>query len=192
MKQRLKVESKFKVLPDHLIRAPVQKNAKKTSAFVSAQKLLELSTKGKKMSTRAKKQALEEAKVQDLEIRRKAIAMKAQKLLFDEFKRLLEQPEGTQFHPKLPQNISVRAAKDKVISKCFVSWLYQTYSQYSKGSGINKSDSLMNKSDFGAFAKEFTNNALRENDINEFMQYYARIRALAVRKSLGKSTYNET
>ena len=41
MRQRKKIESKLKVLPDHLIRAPMSKNVKKTSRFVSAQQLLE-------------------------------------------------------------------------------------------------------------------------------------------------------
>lgn len=35
-------------------------------------------------------------------------------------------------------------------------------------------DSLMNKSDFGAFAKAFTNNVLHDHDVSEFMSYYAK------------------
>ena len=41
MRQRNKIESKLKVLPDHLIRAPMSKNTKKASRFVAAQQLLE-------------------------------------------------------------------------------------------------------------------------------------------------------
>ena len=53
-------------------------------------------------------------------------------------------------------------------------------------------DSLMTKSDFGAFAKAFTNNELRDSDISEFMSYYAKQRAIATAKKMRGTPTNET
>ena len=50
----------------------------------------------------------------------------------------------------------------------------------------------MNKSDFGAFAKAFTNNALVDHDISEFMSYYAKQRAITIARRLRGSVTNET
>ena len=51
-------------------------------------------------------------------------------------------------------------------------------------------DSLVSKSDFGSFAKAFTNNALHDSEISELMSYYAKLRAQGARKSL-KGVTNE-
>ena len=65
MKNKIKVESKLKVLPDHLIRAPMPKY-KKPTGLSAAQKLME-SSRGKKMSTREKKEAFEKAQLLEQE-----------------------------------------------------------------------------------------------------------------------------
>lgn len=53
--------------------------------------------------------------------------MKAQKTLFVELKKMLDQNDSAQFNEKLLKNITVNDAKGKVQTKKFVSWLYHTY-----------------------------------------------------------------
>ena len=50
----------------------------------------------------------------------------------------------------------------------------------------------MTKSDFGAFAKAFTNNTLHDSEISEFMSYYAKQRALATAKKMRGTPTNDT
>lgn len=52
-------------------------------------------------------------------------------------------------------------------------------------------ESLMNKSDFGTFAKAFTANGIHDSNISDFMIYYAKQRALAVAKRM-RSPTNDT
>ena len=65
-KAKMKVESKLKVLPDHLIRAPQPKN-KKPSASASQKQLLLNSQRGKRMTAKEKKQLQDKAAQIELE-----------------------------------------------------------------------------------------------------------------------------
>ena len=83
-------------------------------------------------------------------------------------------------------------AKEKVQMRKFVSWVYSSFTKQQRGPGLQVVDSLMNKSDFGAFAKAFTNNALHDSDISEFMSYYAKQRAIATAKRMRVTPTNDT
>ena len=55
--------------------------------------------------------------------------MKAQKILFTELKKMLDQSENSRLHEKYLSDMTVYDAKEKVQMRKFVSWLYQAFTK---------------------------------------------------------------
>ena len=155
MAQRVQLKAKRfekKELPDHLIHAPIDKNAttKVRKVFVD--------TKG--MTSKQKKEAMVAAQKQALEAKRARRIAANLKNLFSQIKGALESRKDDELiHDSIRARIA--EAKTKIEEKRFISYLMRAY--------FGKSDvSLIFKSEFAQFFKLFVRD-ISENELLECM-----------------------